>query len=302
MNSVSVIMSTYNGEKYIEKQIESIIKQKNVKVSCLIRDDGSNDSTIKIIKELQKKYTNITLLEGKNIGWEKSFLYALQASPKADYYAFSDQDDIWFDNKLINGINHFSTSLLNIPTMYHCNKVTVDEQLKPLAHQIKRLPCPLNRKNAMIQEYAQGCSIIINNAARNLVLQKIPHTKIAHDFWIGMICFLFGKVIYDPTPQFYHISHGTNASCEGSLKKSWQARLKKYFSHSNVYYAPVQDLLNCPSYNSLLSQEDKSFIKKIISYKSNIWDKLSLLISPQFRRASFLGTLSLKISILLNKL
>lgn len=302
MNTITVIISTYNGEKYIKRQIESILRQKDVLVTCFIRDDGSRDHTVEIIKELQKKHNNIILQEGENIGWEKSFLYALKASPQSDYYAFSDQDDIWFKNKLINGINHFEGLSMKKPIMYHCNKITVDEQLKPLPHQIKRLSQPLNRQNAIVQEYAQGCSIIINNTARNLVLQYIPQNKIAHDFWVGMICYLFGEVIYDSESQFYHISHGTNTSGEGNIKKSWLSRLKKYFSNANVYYAPAKELLDCPIYNSLLNNKDKDFINKLISYKHNIWAKLSLLFSYKFRRASLLGTLSLKTAILFNKL
>lgn len=295
-------MSTYNGEKHIEKQIDSIFQQKEALISCFIRDDGSSDQTVEIIKKLQKKYPNIILREGNNVGWEKSFLYALQESPHADYYAFSDQDDIWFCNKLINGINYLDKISIEKPVMYHCNKITVDEQLNPFPHQIKRLPHPINRQNAIVQEFAQGCSIIINNEARKLVLQSIPEKKIAHDFWAGMLCYLFGEIIYDPTPQFYHISHGSNASGEGSIKRSWKGRLKKYFTSPTVYYAPANELLTCPAYKKLLNKEDIVFLQKIIYYKSNFTDKLSLLFSIKFRRASLLGTISLKIAILFNKL
>ena len=101
---VSVLMSTYNGEKYIREQIESILNQKKVKVHLLIRDDGSQDSTIEIVKEYANKYPNVSVYAGKNIGIGNSFMELLRNAPEADYYAFADQDDVWLDGKLERAI------------------------------------------------------------------------------------------------------------------------------------------------------------------------------------------------------
>lgn len=116
---------------------------------------------------------------------------ALKDAPQADYYAFADQDDIWFEDKLISGIKMLEKEgSKNKPCMYHCNKISVTEDLKPLAHQVRRTPRPLNRQNALIQEYAQGCGIILNEQARKLVLHHVPHAQLAHDFWCGLVCYL----------------------------------------------------------------------------------------------------------------
>ena len=235
------------------------------------------------------------------MGWEKSFLLGLKDAPEGDYYAFADQDDLWFDNKLINGIEMIeSKGNSNIPMMYHCNKISTDENLKPLKHQVRRTPKPLNRQHAMIQEYAQGCSIILNEAARQLVLRHIPKEKIAHDFWCGLICYMFGDVIYDNRPHFYHISHGNNASGEGHMIGSWKGRLKKFFAGGTVYYTPFLDLEK--GYADMLSKTDKEFILKLKYYKKSFKAKLSLLFSFQFVRDSILGTCSLKMAVLFNKL
>ena len=105
MENITVYMSTYNGEKFIREQIESIIYQKDVELYLVIRDDGSTDSTLDIIQEYSLKYPNIFVYAGENLGYANSFLTVLKEKGGTDYYAFADQDDIWEEDKLICGIN-----------------------------------------------------------------------------------------------------------------------------------------------------------------------------------------------------
>ena len=301
MKKITVVMSAYNGSKYIEAQLDSIFQQVGVKVLCYVRDDGSTDDTLQVLKKYASTSGELIICEGENVGWERSFLLALKDAPQADYYAFADQDDIWFEDKLISGIKMLEKEgSKNKPCMYHCNKISVTEDLKPLAHQVRRTPRPLNRQNALIQEYAQGCSIIMNENARQLITKYIPREKIAHDFWCGLLCYLFGEVIYDNIPHFYHISHGNNASGEGHMIGSWKGRLKKFFAEGTVYYTPFLDLEK--GYADMLSKTDKEFILKLKCYKKSFKAKLSLLFSFQFVRDSILGTCSLKMAVLFNKL
>lgn len=298
--NITVVMSTYNGEKYIRKQLDSILCQKDVHLNLFVRDDGSRDGTVDVVKEYQNKNPNVFLWEGENVGWERSFLLALKKAPSADYYAFADQDDIWFENKLNSAIKKIEESGSKGPVLFHCNKISVDGTLRPLPNQVKRIKKPLNRKNALIQEYAQGCSIVINKNAYNLINRFMPREKIAHDFWCGLLCFLFGDIVYDDTAYFYHISHSTNASGEGHKWRSRFSRLKSFFSKKNVYRLPIDDLLE--GYGNMLALEDRSFVQNIQNYKKNWASKWRLLFSCEFIRVSFLGTLLLKISILTNRL
>ena len=297
---VLVVMSTYNGAKTIQKQIDSIYNQKGVSLGLFVRDDGSTDETLKILYRNAEIYPNLSIVRGKNVGWEKSFMLALKKAPEADYYAFSDQDDIWMENKLKSGIDALKSHNGNNPLLFHCNKFSVREDLKPLSHQVRRTAEPLNHQNAMIQEFAQGCSVIMNNKARVLVTSYLPKKKIAHDFWCGLLCYLFGEVIYDDKKYFYHISYGSNASGEGHMLKSWICRFKKLLKEKEAYYSPCQDLLN--GFSDKLSTEDECFCRRVLNYKYNLIDKLYLLFSLKFVRDSLLGTLSLKVAILFNKL
>lgn len=301
MKNVTVIMSAYNGSKYIEAQLDSIFRQVGVKVLCYVRDDGSTDDTLQVLKSYTSTSGELIIVEGKNVGWERSFLLALKDAPQADYYAFADQDDIWFEDKLISGIKMLEKEgSKNKPCMYHCNKISVTEDLKSLAHQVRRTSRPLNRQNAMIQEYAQGCSIILNENARQLVTKYIPREKIAHDFWCGLLCYLFGEVVYDNMPHFYHISHGNNASGEGHMIGSWKGRFKKFFGGDAVYYSPYDDLLD--GYKERLTKQDIQFIECLKMYKRSLMKKTALILSPYFVRDSVIGTISLKMAILFNKL
>lgn len=99
--NVAVLMSTYNGEKYIKEQIESILGQENVSVEIFIRDDGSIDHTVDIVE----KYDNINIIRGENIGVGNSFMELVYKVPNSfEFYAFADQDDIWLNNKMEKGI------------------------------------------------------------------------------------------------------------------------------------------------------------------------------------------------------
>lgn len=296
-------MSAYNGSQYIIRQLDSIFSQRGVDVICYVRDDGSKDDTLQVLEQYKKSLPEGKLIfeKGDNVGWERSFLLALKDAPKSDFYAFSDQDDIWFEDKLVSGIKMMNEAHKeSTPLMYHCNKISVKEDLKPLPHQVRRTPKPLNRQNAMVQEYAQGCSIILNESARQLVIHHLPKEKIAHDFWCGLLCYLFGEVIYDNNPHFYHISHGNNASGEGHTLGSWGERLRSFFRNGNIYYSPADDLL--VGYGRFLKKEDKVFIERLKSYRYSMSDKFFLLFSVRFMRDSIMGTLSLKMAIFLNRL
>ena len=96
---VAVVLSTYNGEKYVKEQLDSILKQTYKNVEIIVRDDGSKDSTVEIIKEYQEKHKNIKLVVGENLGFIKSFFELLKIA-EADYYSYADQDDIWVKNKI----------------------------------------------------------------------------------------------------------------------------------------------------------------------------------------------------------
>ena len=100
-----VLMSTYNGEKYLREQLNSLVTQKFKPDQIMIRDDGSNDSTMDIIKYYADSYKFIKYYQGENLGPAKSFMELINKAEDADYYALCDQDDVWFDDKLSTAVD-----------------------------------------------------------------------------------------------------------------------------------------------------------------------------------------------------
>ena len=120
---VQVLLSAYNGEKYIQEQIDSILNQSNVEVSLLIRNDGSTDDTRKILDSQSTQ--NIKCINDKNIGLVRSFVELINQADEAEYYAFSDQDDVWDNDKLCSAISMLE-DYKNMPAVYSSNARLVD--------------------------------------------------------------------------------------------------------------------------------------------------------------------------------
>lgn len=299
MKKVVVVMSTYNGGERIVKQLDSIFLQKDVDIECFVRDDGSTDiMTHDILTNYKQRENRLKIEFAENVGWQRSFLQALSKAPKADYYAFSDQDDVWMPEKLKKSIDELEKHDPNKALLFHCNRISCNPDLSALPVQAAKVPCPLDKKNALTQEFAQGCSIVINEKARELVCRHIPTIIVPHDFWTGLICFYFGEVYYSSEPLFYHINHGENASTAGHIKESRMHRLRS-FLHANSYPNIAKDLIE--GYNDMLSIKDCNFLSIVAYNKNSFIKKLRLVLDPQFRRVNWQGTILLKFAILLGK-
>ena len=131
---LKILLSTYNGERYIKEQIESILSQTYGKYDLIIRDDGSADNTVNIIESIIKDNKNITLFKGNNLGVVRSFLQLLGSSScdKGEIILFCDQDDVWMKDKLLNVVEYMSEAANHNNTLY-CSRLNyVDPRLKSL--------------------------------------------------------------------------------------------------------------------------------------------------------------------------
>lgn len=298
-NDIIVVISTYNGSKRIERQLDSIFKQEDVSVSVFIRDDHSTDNTVELVRQYQKRTGyKIDIIEGENKGYARSFWDALCAAPKASFYAFSDQDDVWYKDKLIKSILAFEDAT-SLPQLTYCKMVRTDSALTPLKEQVKVLtPDVLNKKLVLTQTFNYGASTVINHAAKELICLHFPTNKLVpHDAWAGLLCYWFGKVNYVDESLYSWIRYENSVTGAGTKLSGIKYRLKETFNGKS-YMNVAEDLLE--HYSAYISEEDKVFLKKLISYKKKISDKLFLLSDSEFKRSTFMGTLSLKFGILTN--
>lgn len=299
MYKVQVLLSTYNGEKYIKEQIESILNQKEVEVSLLIRDDASSDKTIEIIGKLADKNNNIIYYKDENLGPARSFMDLLYKSGEYDYYAFADQDDIWQKQKLISAINMLKEKE-NEPSLYMSALEVVDEKLNLI--ETKKVNGNLSFEGEMIRNFATGCTMVLNKKLCDIIKQYNPSYLIMHDSWITRVCYAVGgNVIIDDNSYIKYRQHTSNVlgyKDEGlqKLKRQFNIAFKNNISmRVNI----AKELKN--GYYKMLTNETKEVVDNLINYQEDKKAKKWLLHNKKFRTNNLKINTKMIIAILLNK-
>ena len=231
MKKALILLSTYNGEKYLNEQLDSLLNQQNISTTILIRDDGSTDETLNIINKYKNDYNHkIFFIAEKNIGWKKSFFQLLEIADKEydnfDYYAFSDQDDIWETNKLYQGIKLLANNN-DTPTLY-CSNLYYYKNNNNLGKIIKHPPI-ITPKSALVRNYATGCTIVFNKLFLKLLNKQLPQIDIAHDYWCYLVANTCGRVIYDMNSYILYRQHDNNQiGYKPGWKEKWKRRLSQF--------------------------------------------------------------------------
>ena len=298
MDKVQVLLSTYNGEKYLQEQIESIIRQEDVEISLLIRDDGSCDKTIEIIENLKRKNSNIIYYSGNNLGPARSFMDLINKSGNFDYYAFSDQDDVWKSKKLISAITKLKQS--NKPSLYMSSLEIVDENLNFI--ETKQVDGNFCFEGEMIKNFATGCTQVFNKTLMEIIKSYTPNYIIMHDSWITRVCYAIGgNVIIDNNSNILYRQHQGNVlgyQDEGfqKLKRQFKiAFLNKVRMRVNI----AEELKN--GYENLLTSNAREVIDNLISYPYDKKAKKWLLENKNFRTKDPKINRKMKLSIYLNR-
>ena len=212
MKKIVVLLSCYNGEKYLSCQIDSILNQTldDVELSLFIRDDGSLDSTKEILKRYQKEYRNVQVIYGNNIGFVYSFFELIFLAKKRDFdfIAFSDQDDRWDSDKLKIAIEKIG--LTDIPTLYESTVRITDENLN--FKKIDQIDAkPITFFNSAIQNFAAGHTYVFNRSLLDEIKENIDCSRIfVHDAFVHNVAVLKGKVIFDRVPHNDYRQHSCN--------------------------------------------------------------------------------------------
>ncbi len=233
-NQVAVVMSTYNGEKYIREQINSILTQEDVDIHLFIRDDGSKDSTLSIIKEFDMKYANIHLmLDGQNLGPAVSFMHLLYQINGYDYYAFADQDDIWKKRKMITGIQRIQSK--DEPALYCSNQILYIDG-KETGYRFESAP-PTDYLSTLFANKISGCTMLFNDKLFRILVneQKRVSDEILrlrmHDTWVMLVADLMGTIVYDNESYIDYRIHSNNTV--GVKTKSTFEIIKTTLKHLN---------------------------------------------------------------------
>lgn len=281
MENVTVLMSTYNGEKYLREQIDSILAQEKIKVNLIVRDDGSSDGTISILEEYKAK-GELSYYCGQNIGPARSFLQMLNTAPESDYYAFSDQDDYWLPDKLATAVNMLR-AYKDRPCLYFCQTQLADKDLnKTDSVIIKPL---LTFGESLVYQFVGGCTMVMNSKLKDTITKYSPEYLPMHDVWVYDIALATGAyVVFDPTPHILYRQHGNNAigQSHGNWRKEWKKRwqrVAKNKEHSR--YKTALELRK--GYWDVMEAENKAILGKFIEGHNAMQERLSMLYDPRYQ-------------------
>lgn len=272
MKKVLVLMATYNGEKYLQEQLDSLYAQQGVDVDILARDDGSNDSTQKILEE-NSKNRKLTWYQGEHKNVSKGFYELMQKAAKLEYdfYAFSDQDDVWDPDKLEVAVTTIENE--KNPALYYSGQRLVDENLNFIEDH--RLNDERTLKTRFVLSDFAGCTGVFNKTLLNEVIKFEPEYMLMHDTWILRVCLaLGGKVIVDPEPRMNYRQHTGNTLGLGHSLGATLRQVKQYLYEYQIERV-TKELLR--GYGDRMIPEYKELSDWICGYRENKEYKKNLL-------------------------
>lgn len=281
MKNVTVLLSTYNGEKYLDEQLESIVAQKGVTTRILARDDGSTDQTHDILERWKEKSPALSWYTGENIGPAQSFMQLLNRADDSCYYALSDQDDYWLSDKLQVAVGKLE-SYEGRPALYFCQTELVDKNLNRIDSVI--IHPRLTFGESLVYQFVGGCTMVMNRALRNIIKTYAPQYLSMHDVWIYDVAQAIGAhVVFDNTPHILYRQHGDNVTGQStSVITEWKhrtGRLVKRDLHSRSKVA--QEIYN--GYYDIMPDENRRILTDFIDGKTHIKKRLKLLTDKRFR-------------------
>lgn len=220
---ISVCLTTYNGEKYIIEQLNSILPQLKQDDEVIISDDGSTDNTIIILESYNDDRVKIYKNNFKNV--VTNFEFVINKS-KGDYVFLSDQDDIWHPSKIKEFMNVFSKN--NKATLLISNLQLIDKDGININREFYKNGFSNKLFNNLIQNNFIGCSIAFRREVKKIIL-PFPKDLAMHDWWIGNCCIIFGKVIFIDKKLIYYRRHENNVTKDGgsnlTTKLIWRINL-----------------------------------------------------------------------------
>lgn len=303
METINLLMSCYNGEKYLDEQINSILNQKTTRqIELYIRDDGSKDNT----REVLRKYENmehIHVIYGENAGVTRSFFGLLEQCEPAEYYGFADQDDIWFEDKVENAINQIAGK--DRPALYCSNFYNWNCDTDELT------PCrdmgePVTIVKTIVNgDSGFGFTQVFNNPMRELILRFMENDfnlkTYTHDMWCHLIAVCFGELVYDKNYVAKYRRHGNNVSTQelhgGNMlsHRIWQVKQFLFGKNGKLFQEDVQNFYKV--YADRMTEEQKDTFELFLGDKY----RLKKVLWKERIRIGLVDEIAIRVLFLLGK-
>lgn len=303
MNKILVLLSAYNGEKFIEEQIKSLLKQENVDIHILIRDDGSTDNTCKIIEKYLHDTQRVTLMKGDNIGCVGSFCAVAKEAydnySDYDYYAFCDQDDIWMKDKCERACTVLNKYLDCQYLLYASAYQMVDEQLE----SIPTIMLPSNKTfgESLIIQPTIGCTMVFNFNLLRLFVKGRPDGMLMHDSWMYKMCLgCGGTYLYDDKPTILYRQHGHNVKGgDQTFSQLWKQRLGNFLHNRRSRSIQAMNLLE--TYKDDLTKENKKLLSDFVACRHSFCKRLKVACSSRYKTVKLSHEMLFRAAVILNK-
>lgn len=304
---VAVILGYYNGAKYIKEQIYSILNQSYENIDLYVFDDCSSEPfDLNRLKLTPEKLKRIHVLYREvNLGFANNFLKALSHfnNHEYDYFSFSDQDDIWSSDKIMNAISCIQSYDIDQPVLY-CSRTKIinesNSHVLGLSPEFKKKP---SFSNALVQNIGGGNTMVFNERAYNLILKsnKIDEL-ISHDWWAYQIVTGAGGIVhYDTTPCLKYRQHATNIIGSNLGIGARIDRIRRLI-RGDFYNWNSNNLIALMANSSMLTVENQNKLKYFYQARRSVFPvNLILAKKAGIYRQTFLGNVTLIIGLILHK-
>ncbi|HGD1619842.1 TPA: glycosyltransferase family 2 protein [Streptococcus agalactiae] len=269
---VNILMATYNGEKFLAQQIESIQKQTFKEWNLLIRDDGSSDKTCDIIRNFTAKDSRIRFInenEHHNLGVIKSF-FTLVNYEVADFYFFSDQDDVWLPEKLSVSLEAAKHKAFDVPLLVYTDLKVVNQELNILQDSMIRAQSH-HANTTLLPELTEntvtGGTMMINHALAEKWFT--PNDILMHDWFLALLAASLGEIIYLDLPTQLYRQHDNNVLGARTMDKRFKILREGPKSIFTRYWKLIHDSqkqasLIVDKYGDIMTANDLELIKCFI--------------------------------------
>jgi glycosyltransferase involved in cell wall biosynthesis len=220
---ISVVMATYNGERYLEQQLQSILNQTLKPAEIIVCDDVSTDGTVVILEKYKQDGKLTYIVNNHQLGLIDNFKKAVSLAAEGNYVALSDQDDEWLPEKLAQ-----SAALLQkiedpeLPCMVYTDLLLVDQNEKILNPSFRKElgqdKYQHNLETLVFGNFVNGCTMLMNPALKKLFAGIPNNVRLNHDGWMALVAFTFGKVASITTPLVRYRKHENNLSIAADTK------------------------------------------------------------------------------------
>jgi len=301
MKKVIILMSTYNGEKYLEVQLDSIVQQTYNNIELRIRDDGSTDNTINILKKYSEIYPNIKISFEKNVGYPECFYRLTDSKMNADYFMFADQDDQWLKTKVERAINVLESENYSGALCYYSSYNICDSNLKFIEKSPNK-EGDFALKDTLYEVCGLEFTMALNMKAMNLLQKYRPKISKARGTWMSMLFSSQGKIIYDNSATANYRRHEsavTNSSTQKFGLFFWRLKnfiLNKHLKNYKNMMIEFRDILD-----QRLNTHEKNLLD-LFCGKLGLSGRIRKIFYPRRLRTNLTDEVQLRFLFLFNLL